>query len=194
MNDPIVSQVLELVGTYGYFVIFPVSVFEGPGIAIVSGFLASLGYFNPVLIFFVLLLGDITGDSFYYVLGRWGRRGILKKWGAYIGLTEEKISVVEKTYDAHSGKLLLFAKTQALGSAVLFSAGLAKMSFARFVFFNIVGSIPKILLFEAVGYYLGKSLSNINQYLNYAAATSFVVAVVIYVAYTTLKRRTSTGD
>ncbi len=177
------QQILALLTLYKYAIIFPLAVLEGPVVAVVSGFLASVGALNVFIVFLVLLLGDFVGDTIYYVFGRWGGRNFLVRWGRYIGVTEEGVSKLEKHFTRHSGKILLFGKMQMsvlpTGVALLFFAGLSKMSYGKFIFYNILGSLPRIFLLEVVGFYSAKSLSIISKiFFDEASAVSLIMLFV----------------
>ncbi len=174
---------ISSIGQYGYMAIFLVSILEGPFVAVLSGFFASLGYFNIVACFFLLLAGDLIGDILYYSLGRWGGYEFMLRWGKYLGLTEARVSVFEKRFLEHDWKLILFAKTQSVGSAILFSAGAMRVPFSRYCLYNLLGSIPKIILFEAVGFYFAQGVTSAIRYIDYAAVVSVLLASMLLGSY-----------
>ena len=51
----------------------------------------------------------------------------------------------------------MVGKTQALGSPILVAAGIAKAPFGKYILYNTLGSLPKVILFQVIGYYFGKS-------------------------------------
>jgi membrane protein DedA with SNARE-associated domain len=177
--DTIITLVLQ----YGYLLVFVLSVIEGPVVGLIAGFLVSIGDFDPYIIFIVLVLGDLVGDVIYYAIGRYGRESFLHKYGHYIGATPERILRIEKVFEKHDWKLLLFAKTQALGSPILVGAGVAKMPFWPFVWYNFLGTLPKVFLFEVAGLYFGKSYATAAGYLNYVAIGSFIFGAFLVGSY-----------
>jgi len=190
INIPL-TEIFALLATYGYIVVFPIAVAEGPIISVLSGFLVGSGVFNPYIAFTVLLMGDVLGDSIYYAIGRYGGRKVIPKVSAYFGTTPEKMTVFEEKFHKNDWKILLFAKTQAVGSIVLMTAGFVKMSFTRFVFVNALGSAPKIILFMVIGYYFGRAYLLINTYMGYFAAIWLFLAVLIILLYIYFKKHKS---
>jgi len=174
-----IDSIIALIQQYGYLVIFPVSIIEGPIIAVISGFLVSLGYLNAAVVFLVLLLGDFVGDTFYYFLGRWGGTRILHKWGKRLGFKEKHIQDGIQYFHTRGGKILLVSKLQAIGSVVLFSAGAARMHYGKFIAYNMIGSLPKVLIFEAIGIYGGASFTVVNQYINTFGAIVTASTVIL---------------
>lgn len=167
-------------------------------IAVISGFLSSLGYLNVFAVYFLVLVGDVVGDSIYYAIGRWGREGFVRRWGRYIGLNQERTEHLEGHFKKHSGKTLIIGKwSHAVGVVVLVAAGIAEMPFWRFVWFNLVASMPKSLIFVVVGFYFGHAYSQISRYLDYAAITMIVLAglaIGIYMMVKKIARRYEEKD
>ncbi len=149
------AHLLDLFARYGYAALLPLSLTTGPLVAMFAGVMVSLGSWNWLVAFVLLMLADITGDALYYALGRLGRTGIASRWWSYLHLSEEKLAPFERKFHEHDWKLLFFGKTQIIGLVVLAAAGVAKMPFGKYIWYNILGSVPKIVLFEWFGFYAG---------------------------------------
>lgn len=184
------TSIFALLTHYGYAIIFPISILEGPIIAIIAGFLVSLGKLNGILVFIILVLGDLTGDSLYYGLGRFGGRSFVLRYGKYIRMSEEKVLRLEKYFGTHDWKIILFSKTQPIGSALLFSAGMAKMPYEKYLWYNLLGTLPKVLIFELIGFYFGQGYAQIGGYINIAGISSFILGALLIAAYWLLKKYT----
>ncbi len=149
------AHLLDLFARYGYVALLPLSITTGPLVAVLAGIVVSLGSWNWFVAFVMLMLADITGDALYYALGRLGRTDTVSRWWNYLHLSEKKLAPFERKFHEHDWKLLFFAKTQIIGSVILVAAGVAKMPFGKYILYNIVGSLPKVALFEWVGFYAG---------------------------------------
>lgn len=182
------TGILALLTHYGYAIIFPISIVEGPMVAALAGFLVSIGDLDAVLVFLLLLLGDMVGDTLYYLLGYFSRGKKVPRWLGIFGIREDNVKTFDRYFHEHDWKIILLGKTQPVGGAILFSAGFSKMSYKRFMAYNIVGSIPKIILFEGIGYYFGEAYNKLGTYFDYAAGASFVIALVLLGGYFLFKR------
>ena len=91
-----IEKLVLLLSHYGYAVLFPLAVIEGPAVSVLAGFAVSLGYLNGIAVFLVLLLGDVVGDALHYALGRWGRKSFIERWGKYVGLNYERVMKLEE--------------------------------------------------------------------------------------------------
>ncbi|MFA6006797.1 MAG: DedA family protein [Candidatus Paceibacterota bacterium] len=172
------ASIIALIEHYGYTIIFPISIVEGPVVTLISGFLVSLGLLNAFGVFCVLVAGDLVGDTLYYFIGRWGREGFVRRWGKYFGLTPERVAHVREYFHTRGWKLLLLSKAHGAGSLVLFSAGAAEMPYPKFLFYNFVGTVPRVFILETIGIYGGASFALINQYVNGVAAVLSVVFIL----------------
>lgn len=177
------DQAALILQNYGYYLLFPITVIEGPIITILAGFLTSIGYLNAYIAYIVVVAGDLAGDALYYLLGRYGRDNWLKKWGKYVGITAENVKKLEDHYIEHAGKTLLAGKVlHGIGGVFLVSAGASRMPFWKFVWYNFLGSAPKSLMLMAAGYYFGKYLVKIDSILD-AVALIVIVVTLAAIAY-----------
>ncbi|MFA5948228.1 MAG: DedA family protein [Candidatus Gracilibacteria bacterium] len=183
------DSIIALITTYKYYILFPISIFEGPVVTIIGGLLSAHGLLNIFIAFAVLMAGDMAGDTLYYSIGRWGSRHFIRKWGHYIGLKEDKLIHIENHFKKHAIKTLLLGKTQAIGGIFLAAAGMSKMSYWKFMWINILGSIPKIIILLAIGFYLGTAMKLIiiNNYISYYAIIATIILIMIIVLYFVFK-------
>lgn len=198
MSGLTTGAIIALILKYKYLIIFPIAVLEGPLISIVVGFLAYGGYLNLVFAFVLLICADLVGDSLYYTIGRFGRDRFIKKYGHYIGINAERVQKLETQFEHHHWKIIVVGKTQAIGSLILVVAGVAKAPFRKFLWYNLLGTIPKTMLFILIGYFFGHGLQTINTLSNSIGIVSITMSfalVVFYVAFKLyVKRKNHLND
>lgn len=168
---------------YGYLLLFPFAVLEGPVVAIIGGALVASGALNGYTVFAVLVLADLVGDLLYYSLGRWGHVHTIERLSSMLGLSEDRLGPLKKRFAKNDWKLLLIGKTQGLGGIILYFAGVTRMKVNRFLGWNFVGTIPKVLVFEFVGYLFGQTLINSQRYFDFITIIPFVLALALLVTY-----------
>ena len=176
-----------LLTKYGYFILFPLAVIEGPVVSLLVGFLMYLGYFQFFPALAVLVLGDVVPDVFYYYIGRFGNgKKLIEKYGTHLNL-------IEKLWQEHGKKTMFFSKiAYGLSTPLLISAGLVKMPLRRFVSYTIPISITLYTVIIIIGYYLGSSYQLAAKYINYAEiiiAIFFVIFIAAYVFSAKYARR-----
>ena len=175
---------------YGYAIIFPIVVIEGPMITILSGLLVSLGVLNPFLIYIVVVAGDVTGDFLYYLFGKYGARaGWAKKYLRFFGYSEKSQEFLEAHFRKHKGKTFVLGKlAQGVGGAVLVAAGVAGVNVSEFIFWNLICTLPKSLLLLLIGYYIGNSYMQISHYFDVVAYVTIGITVLFIVVYVLVNR------
>lgn len=185
----LLQQIILLLTAHKYLFLFPVAVVEGPIITVIAGFLSSLGIFNIFIAYAVVVVGDIVGDIFHYALGYYGGQRFVKRWGRFLGITSERVEQLEKHFEKHTGKTLIIGKlAQVVGAVVLVAAGIARVPFRKFVWYNFIATLPKSLILLLIGYYSGESYVKISSYLDYTAIGTVVAAVIFIVIYFMMRR------
>jgi membrane-associated protein len=186
--DPSLTQVVQWLLHYKYFILFPIMVAEGPIITIIAGFLVSLGDLEGLATYAVLVAGDVTGDSIYYAIGRWSKGTVFGRWGRFLGLTESRMKGLETYFYQHNAKTLIIGKwSHAVGALVLAAAGLARVRYAQFLAINFFATLPKTLLLLLIGFYFGRSYKRIATYLDYTAIAMIVLVSLLIVLYVVMK-------
>lgn len=183
------SQIIQGLIYYKYWILFPIVIVEGPIITIISGFLSSLGYLNIFIVYGVVVFGDLAGDIIYYASGRWGRSWLLERWGRYIGITADRIRQMEKHFENHSGKTLIAGKlSHAVGGVILVTAGVAKVPFWKFVWFNFIATLPKTLVLLLIGFYFGRAYAEFSRYLSYTSFAMVALALLFAIIYLIMRK------
>ena len=176
---------LALMTRYGYAIIFPIVVIEGPMITVLSGLLISLGVLNPILTYIIVVVGDVTGDLLYYWFGRVGSRtGWAKKYLRFFGYTEKSQEFLESHFRKHKGKTFVLGKlANGVGGAVLVAAGVAGVPISEFVWWNFICTVPKSLILLLIGYYIGNSYLQIGHYFDVVGYVTVGIAVLFILIY-----------
>jgi membrane protein DedA with SNARE-associated domain len=138
----------------------------------------------------LVVIADLIGDAIYYALGRWGGIYFVARWGRYFGITQERIVDLEKHFDEHAGKTLIIGKiSHGVGVVALVAAGAAKINFWKFLWYNLISSIPKSLALLLVGFYFGAVYTRIIRYLDYLAWIMVIVGIGIVAGLLIFSRR-----
>ena len=188
MPHALVIRILPLLARYGYTVLLPVAVVEGPAVTMIAGALVAAGQFDPVITCILLVAADLVGDVLYYCLGRFGHAPLVARLSKRLSAASEKLRPLEQRFRDNDWKLLMIGKTQALGSVILYMAGASRTPFGRYMVLNLLGTLPKVILFEAIGYFLGRGILSSTRYVDLITLLTFGVAGVLLASYILLKR------
>src|SRR5215211_2209522 len=188
------DQVLSLIEHYGYLVVFFGVMLESTGvplpgetILLASGFLAQQGHLDVGDAIVVGILGAVVGDQIGYWAGRKGGRPFVLRWGRYVLVTPERLARAEGFFARHGGKAVFLARFVAglrvFGALV---AGISRMRWRTFFFYNALGGGLWATAAVLVGYLLGGSLALVERWAGRASLLLLVllaVALVFYGAY-----------
>ncbi len=163
---------------YRYPIAYPLGIFEGPIVMVISGFLVHEGFFDFWPIFIVLFLGDLTGDIMWYFVGRHGGRPLIEKYGKWFNVTEANVERAEEFFHEHQTKILFISKlTTGFGFAIatLIAAGAAKVPFKKYLTLNFFGEFIWEGILFAIGYFFGNLYAMVGRGLRWGFITGIVI-------------------
>jgi membrane-associated protein len=115
---------------------------------------ASTGQMNVWLLFILLSIAAILGDSVNYAIGR--------RLGTRIFSDDARIlktSYLRRTeafYEKHGNRTIIMARfVPIVRTFAPFVAGVGSMNYTRFITYNVVGGVIWVALFLAAGYLFG---------------------------------------
>jgi membrane protein DedA with SNARE-associated domain len=174
--------------SHGLPLLFAVVMLESFGIPlpgetalIAFGILASQGHYSIYWVIVLAALAAIVGDNLgYWVIGRWGGRALFERWAPLRRYAEKTLPATERVMARHGGKVVFFGRfITVLRYTAAWVAGLAKMAWWRFLFWNALGGICWAVAVGLVAYYSGHAAADaIQRYGIYAAVAIAVVVVV----------------
>jgi len=179
-NSFLLEQIIYLLTAYKYLILFPLAIVEGPIIAVIAGFLCINGLMDPLLVFPVIVFGDIIGDSICYLLGRLGMPKFLKKTGKRFSLDGEKTDRARAFFNLNPTRTIFLSKiTLGIGVAGIYLAGNAKVPYTKFIGICLVTSVIQYIIYLSIGLLFGSAYIRINHYLNYFASITILVSMAI---------------
>lgn len=111
---PLIDQ---YVAAYGAAAIFVMIYFESFGAplpgetgVIAAGLLAARGDLSIVAVFAAVFCGAVLGDSTGYLIGRFGGRLLLQRYGPYVKLTPERLEKFEEQFRRRGVPLVVVAR------------------------------------------------------------------------------------
>jgi membrane protein DedA with SNARE-associated domain len=186
------QTIIHLLDQYGYIALFLIAILEGPIITIIGAFLASQGYLNIFAVYLIASAADLSGDMIYYGIGRAGSRVDIRR---VLGISATDLARARRYIEQHGAKVLLIAKYTQTGIVALPACGAVKMPVRKFLWYNVLGTIPKSFGLIVVGYFFGYAYSQFDDYFSKAAIV-ILGMVAIIAAYIWLNRhlRVRFGD
>lgn len=181
----------EWLSLYGYWVMIPIMIFEATSVGFVAGALASVGVFNPFILFGVYIGVRFVVDSVVYWLSYHGTdflrrfsfpRRVFSRIERREGEDEPEVAVFIRRHFFESLFLAKILPVPSLDTALLIAAGALKIR-ARTVYVSMLAGQPIwSALIIGLGYFFGDSLRNPERVFN---IIGFALGLVLvgYVLY-----------
>src|SRR3984893_14708262 len=117
-------------------------------------------------VFFAILIALLVGGLIQSVLARGPGRGLLYRFGRYIGLTKPRIdAAAEKIRKGGVPGIAISILVPGVRGAAIVAAGLADLTLSRFIIGLSLGSLMFLSLHFFLGYLGGSALSIIGKVL-----------------------------
>lgn len=162
--DEHLQQVILRYGTWTYLILFLVIFMEtglvvtpflpGDSLLFAAGTFAALGAFNVGLLFGLLFVAAILGDTINYWIGKRIGPRVFKR--DYRLLKREYLIRTQEFYDRHGGKTIFLARfVPIVRTFAPFVAGVGSMRYPRFLAYNVIGGFVWTAGFIFLGYFFG---------------------------------------
>lgn len=127
----------------------------GDSLLFVLGALGASGEINLVLLAVVLTIAAVTGNMLNHQIGRFVGPRIFDKEGTRF-FNRDNLIKTKDFYARHGGKTIVIGRfLPVLRTFVPFVAGIGRMEYGRFFFYNLIGGILWVAVFFVGGYYFG---------------------------------------
>lgn len=162
--DKHLSELIAAYGTWTYAILFLIVFCEtglvvtpflpGDSLLFAAGTFAALGAMDPWILFGLLTVAAILGDTVNYWIGK--RIGPAAFSGRFRLLNQNHLRKTEAFYEKHGGKTIIMARfVPIVRTFAPFVAGVGTMEYGRFLMFNVVGAVLWVGLFVFGGYLFG---------------------------------------
>jgi membrane protein DedA with SNARE-associated domain len=152
-----------------------------------SGFVASQGSLNIVLVIIVAAFGAYLGTLPFYFVGLWGDefvRRFLKKYGKYLFISQGDLDKGYTAFEKYGFGIVFFGRFIPLVRSVIsFPAGAARMKFWVFSVFTYTGSLIFASILCLAGYFLGESWHIVAVYIEEYERVVMTVLVILLLLY-----------
>ena len=178
------ETIISLIAQYRYPILVPTAFLAGLPVCMITGVLIRTGVLSLVPAYACVMSGELIGDVIWYWVGyHWGER-FVRGVGKYVGVDGAHIAAAKKLFNRHNQRLLLASKlTTGLGFAIpiLFTAGMARMSFRNYMIANVSGQFVWSGGLIAVGYFFGDYYLRVNSAFEKATAVSFFIMCMLLI-------------
>ncbi len=174
---------------YGYWTVLVGLLLENAGIPlpgetilITASVLARTEHrLNIAFVGIVAVVAAVTGDNLGFALGRYAGCPLLERYRDLFHIKQETIREGERLIERRGGMAVFFARFIA-GLRVLAGplAGILKMRWARFLFFNALGALAWVAAIATAAYLLGPEIEILLRHATLAIAIVVVGGMVLW--------------
>ena len=180
---------------WGYVAVFALSFISAMGLpvgaelAVIYGGVLASGqipnephHLSLAVVILLASLGEVLGSLAGYLIGFYGGRPLVDRFGKYVLLTHKDLDRAEAWFERHGEPLVLFGRfIPLLRSFVSFAAGLGEMAIAKFVVFTVIGCVVWCTALASLGDSLGSSYNHVLKGFSDAGYVLGVLAVIAVV-------------
>jgi membrane-associated protein len=185
--DRYLDIIIKTFGIWSYVILFIIVFCEtglvvtpflpGDSLLFAAGALAGIGSFDVKLLMVIFPAAAIIGDNVNYWIGRFIGPKIFHKENVPL-LNKKYLDRTHEFYERHGGKTVIIGRfIPIIRTFMPFVTGLGRMTYPRFLAFDIFGGILWPSLFVLSGFYFG-NLPVVKKYF------SLVVVVIILISVT----------
>ena len=185
--DKHLTTVISQLGVVTYLLLFAIIFLEtgvvvtpflpGDSLLFAAGALSATGGLHVGILFMLLCIAAVLGDTLNYWIGyRVGPKVFHMKKIPF--LKKEHLTRTEKFYEKHGGKTIILARfIPIIRTFAPFVAGVGKMSYGKFLSFNVIGGITWVTLFVWGGYFFG-NLPIVKENFHYAIVAIILISIL----------------
>jgi membrane-associated protein len=163
--DRHLSAIIQQFGAWTYAILFAVIFIEtglvvmpflpGDSLLFAAGTFAALGALDVRLLIALLAVAAVVGDTVNYWIGhRIGEKAFSREDARFF--KKEYLDRTHAFYEKHGGKTIIIARfVPIIRTFAPFVAGIGKMSYGRFLSFNVIGGVGWVVLLVGAGYFFG---------------------------------------
>ncbi len=163
--DRHLSAIIQQFGAWTYAILFAIIFIEtglvimpflpGDSLLFAAGTFAALGALDVRLLILLLAAAAVVGDTVNYWIGhRIGEKAFSREDARFF--KKEYLDRTHAFYEKHGGKTIIIARfVPIIRTFAPFVAGIGKMSYGRFLSFNVIGGVAWVVLLVGAGYFFG---------------------------------------
>jgi membrane-associated protein len=196
--DKHLSSIISDFGMMSYVIVFLIIFAEtgfvftpflpGDSLLFAAGTFAAIGSLNLFILLIIIWLGAFFGDTANYWIGHFFGQKIIDN--PRIPINQEHIDKTQKFYHKHGGKTIFLARfIPIIRTFAPFVAGVGKMEYKRFIFYNASGGFVWVSGFILAGYFFGNIPMVKKNFSLVILAIIFLSILPIIIEFVKSKRR-----
>jgi membrane-associated protein len=148
----------------------------GDSLLVTAGVFASSGQLKLGVLLSLVTVCAIAGDQLGYAIGRKAGRGLYRRKDSRF-FKHEHLQEAHDFYERYGGKTVIMARfIPIIRTFCPPVAGAAKMSYVRYLIYDIFGGLLWVWSMVLIGYTLGRSVPNVEKRIHYVIAGVIILS------------------
>jgi membrane-associated protein len=163
--DEHLENIITLFGPWTYVVLFAIIFAEtglvitpflpGDSLLFAAGTLAGGEYFNIWIVYITIISAAVIGDTVNYWIGHHIGHKVFSSDNSRL-FNKAYLEKTREFYEKHGGKTIILARfIPIIRTFAPFVAGVGKMRYNTFLFYNVIGAFLWVTLLTFAGYFFG---------------------------------------
>jgi len=159
--DTYLLTLIQTCGNYVYVILFLVIFMEtglvltpflpGDSLLFIAGTFAAAGVLNVYVLFFILALAAVLGDTANYWIGHFFGEKVFSRF-----IKREHMDRTKSFFDRYGKSTIVIARfVPIVRTLAPFIAGVGRMNYFAFISYNIIGGVTWVALFVFAGFFFG---------------------------------------
>jgi membrane-associated protein len=185
--DQHLQVIIQSYGGWTYLILFLIIFCEtglvvtpflpGDSLLFAAGAFAATGVLDVGLLFVLLSIAAIAGDTVNYWMGNMVGPRVFRKEQVRF-LNKKHLERTHQFYERHGGKTIIIARFMPIiRTFAPFVAGIGQMTYARFVLYNVAGGLLWIAICLFAGYFFG-NLPIVKQNFSLVILAIIIISVL----------------
>jgi len=137
-----------------------------------------------VLVILAGTAGNLVGSWLAYWAGAVGGRPVFDRFGRYLLVRPHEIDRAHLWFERHGDAAVFFGRLlPVVRTFISLPAGIARMNFAKFTLYTVLGCLPFVSLLAFLGYKAGNNWTKVEHALQPFSWLIFGVIVVLGAVY-----------
>ena len=150
--------------------------FPGDSLLVTAGLLASIGDFNIIYLNLFLIPAAILGNSAGYWIGYKSGPKLFKREQSLL-FRKDYLIKTQQFYEKHGGFTIFISRFMPFFRTFApIVAGIGKMKYSKFLYFNIVSAIAWVVSMTLIGFYLGRVIPDVDKHIEK------VIVVIVFLS------------
>lgn len=184
--DVHLGEIIIRYGIWSYAILFIIIFAEtglifipflpGDSLLFIAGAFSAIGSFNIIFLLPLFWLAAFLGDTANYWMGKYFGQKIIDS--PKIPINQNHIDKTQKFYNKYGGKTIFLARfVPIIRTFAPFIAGIGKMRYKKFIYYNATGGFVWVFGFTLLGYFFG-NLPGVKENFSILVIAIIIISVI----------------